>query len=219
MIRIIAISMCFLSSSVFAEIVVSNNSVNESYSQNVKVVGEFLVGVQLKNKDNKRLLHVLFPKDTSGFLCIALSSIDGKYKATLSHQIETPVSGTTKINFKSNYPGILSDYSNQEIAISSSIRPSCDSHAISKRLVSSWSDDTSDELILLIRSNARKDVAYIPAKNNYVVKSKCKKIRKSYNVSYDKYCSIKGLDLSKISQIEVVRKNLQPIESEIIKIN
>lgn len=202
-----------------ADIIVLSDSVDESYSKNVEVSGEYLVGMQLETNNDIKSLHVIFPKNSTGNLCVELSTIDGKYKAKIKHQIISPISGSIKVNFKSAYQDVMKDYSAQEIAISASLRNSCDSNIISKRLISSWGDNLTDELILLIRSSARKDVAYIPNKDKYIIKAKCKKFRKSYNVSYDKYCVLKGIDLERMKEIEIVRKNLQPIESEKIKVN
>ena len=219
MIRKLFIFLCLIHNSAIADIIVSSDALNESYSKNVEVSGEYLVGVQLQANDDIKSLHVIFPKNSKGNLCVELSSIDGKYKAKIKHQIAKPISGPTKVNFESDYQNILKKYSAQEIAISASLRDSCDDNVISKRLISSWGANVTDELVLLIRSSARKDVAYIPNKQEYTIKSKCKKFRKSYNVSYDKYCVMKGVDLGNIEEIEIVRKNLQPIESEKIKIN
>jgi hypothetical protein len=213
--RLIFLLLMFYHGSGMAEKVVSINSIEESYSQNVKVSGEFLVGMQLNNSDNSKSLHVIFPKGSTGELIIELSSIDGKYKAELRHDIIDPISDFTKINFASEYQEIFNNYESQEIAISATLKKS----GKDTRLMSSWGSNMSDELILLIRSSARKDVAYVPSKENHILKAKCKKFRKSYNVSYDKYCILKGIDLEKIKSIEIVRKNLQPIEPETIVIN
>ena len=202
------------------------NSFKETYSENIEVSGEYLVGIQLNANNNSKSLHVYFPKGSKGNLCIKLSSIDGKYKATINHKITNPISELTKINFTSHYKDILDNYSNKEIAISASFRDpssklvgsdkSCDNF---KRLVSSWGGDATDDLVLLIRSSARKDVAYIKNGKTQKIKSKCHKFRKTYNVTYDKYCVLKGVDWKKTKEIDIVRKNLQPIKPETIRIN
>ena len=219
MIRKLFILFWLIQNAAVADIVLSDGSAKESYSNNIKVSGEYLHGIQLASNDNKKSLHIRFPKNSTGNLCVDISSIDGKYKAKIEHQIIDPKSGLQKVTFKPRYQKIIEDYDSREIAISASLRDSCDNNVISKRLISSWSANVSDELVLLIRSSARKDVAYIPNKQKHILKSKCKKFRKSYNVSYDKYCVFKGVDLENIKEIEIVRKNLQPIESEQIKIN
>ncbi len=204
--------LIFAHSCASAEIMVSQ--FDEDYSDSVKVSGEFLVGLQLSSEATPRSLHVLFPRDATGGLCIQLSSIDGKYKAMIEHQIETPVNGLVRIVFKSKYQDRLRAYGEHELAISASLATSCDPGMQSKKLISSWSGKLSNQLLLLIRSSARKDVAQISGQTGFTEKAKCKKFRKSYNVSYDKYCLLKVEDLTQIDEIEVVRKNLQPIEAE-----
>ncbi len=204
--------LLFASGFASAEIVVSQ--VNEDYSDSVKVSGEFLVGLQLSSEASPRSLHVLFPRDATGGLCIQLSSIDGKYKALIEHKIKTPVNGLERIVFESKYENRLRTYGKHEIAVSASLATSCDPGMHSKKLIASWSDKLSNELLLLIRSSARKDVAQVSGHAGFSGEAKCKKFRKSYNVSYDKYCLMNVDDLSQIDAIEVVRKNLQPIEAE-----
>ncbi len=193
----------------------------ESYSENVEVSGEYIVGIQLASKSRSKALHVLFQNDSKGALCVFLSSIDGKYKAKIQYPVLTPLNGVTRINFKSEYRNVMNKYSNEEIAISASLRESCENTTISKRLVSSWEiiDKNADDLLLLIRSDARKDVAYIPNKKNNIIKSRCNKIRKNNNISYDKSCLLKGVDVNSVINIELVSKNLQPVESTFIRVN
>ena len=189
-------------------------SLNETYSDTVKVSGEFLVGVQLEATSEQKRLHVNFPESTTGNLCIVLSSIDGKYKANLSYTLTTPQSGLKDIGFVSEHPKVLMNYSTQEIAVSASLKESCVESFPSKSLVASWNKETKNNLILLIRSDARKDTAYIPNFKNKIAHTKCKKIRSSYNVSYDKYCKFENIDINSINEIEIIRKNLQSIEPE-----
>ncbi|MET0123821.1 MAG: hypothetical protein ABW124_22545 [Candidatus Thiodiazotropha sp. 6PLUC9] len=204
-----------------ADIVVSENSISESYSQSIKVSGEFLVGIQTasKIKGRDKALHVMFPDNSEGWLCIDIKSNDGRYKATLAHNIEQPISGVTKIVFNSKFQEVLNKYSADEVAIKSSFKSSCNEHKSQKLLISSWDRIISDELLLLIRSDARKDTAYTPDSLNPASSAKCKRIRRSNNISYDKTCVIKTFDISRMNKIEIVRKNLQPISPEIITIN
>ncbi len=190
------------------------NTIKESYSENVKVAGEYLVGVQLDANDDSKDLHVFLPNNTKGNLCVALSSIDGKYKAKLEHSIETPMSGLTKVNFNSKHKEKFNAYSNHELAISAKLMPSCDDFKSGKMLISSWGHVMTKKLVLLIRSSARKDIAYIPSKNNYTIKAKCKKFRKTNSVSYDKYCELNGVNINSAFEIEIIRKNLQSIAPE-----
>jgi hypothetical protein len=68
-----------------AEIIVS---MDENFSNNVEVSGEFLKGIQMQSATEKKSLHVHFPKDFKGDVYIELSSIDGKYKADIKAEIK-----------------------------------------------------------------------------------------------------------------------------------
>ena len=96
MIRNLIILLWLINGSAMADIIVSAKSVDESYSKSVEVSGEYLVGMQLQTNDDLKSLHVIFPKDSKGSLCVELSSIDGKYKAKIKHQIINPISGSKK---------------------------------------------------------------------------------------------------------------------------
>ncbi len=196
----------------------------ESYSEIVGVAGEFLKGIQMESASEEKLLHVHFPENSEGDLCIELSSIDGKYKADIKAEISSSESGMQRIPFDFKYQDRLRNYSNNEIAILARIEgkseDQCSGNAHSTTwLVSSWSSDVSKNLILLIRSDARKDVAYFPDKDN--PRKKCKKIRKPYNVSYDKYCVLENVDFDNFEKTEIVidSKHLQDSGSIRIKIN
>jgi len=212
------IYLCLIHSTVNADInTIQVKKLEESYNNNVEVAGEYLVGAQLIARDDTKNLHVFLPNNTKGNLCITLSSIDGKYKARLEHLIETPISGLAKVNFTSDYKEKFNEYSNQEIAISAKLMSSCDEFNSGKMLISSWGHIITDKLVLLIRSSARKDIAYIPDMKNHTLKAKCKKFRKTNSVSYDKYCELNGVNINAAVEIEIIRKNLQSIAPEKIK--
>lgn len=205
-----------------ADVVTIQASVlKESYSDNIKVSGEYVVGIQMASKSRSKSLHVLLQNVSKGTLCVFLSSIDGKYKAKIQYPVLTSMDGVTRISFKSKYRDIMNKYSNEEIAISASLRESCENTDFSRRLVSSWGviGENTNDLLLLIRSDARKDVAYIPDKKNKITSAKCNKIRENKNISYDKSCLLKGVDVNSIIKIELTSKNLQPVESTFIRIN
>jgi hypothetical protein len=209
MIKLLLFILLF-SNSAFADIVAS--TVDESYSGNVEVSATYLVGVQVATSTLNKSLHVFLPENTVGSICIDLSSIDGNYKAHLEYKINSPESGLTKIDFNSKYPDIMKNYAADEIAISARLNNSCEDLSEAHLIVGSWSENESGKLVILIRSDARKDVAYIPNQENYSNKAKCRKFRKPNNVTYDKYCTFENITLDKLQEIEIVSKNLQKID-------
>jgi len=216
--KILFITLNILLSSALAETDITPYTIKENYSENIQVTGDFLVGIQTGTDQERKSIHVFLPDKPKGILCITLSSIDGKYKARIEKTINESLPNPVPIPYESKYKEIIDKYPNNEIAVLSTLGTSCDNDANAKQLISAW-DATSRNLLLLIRSSARKDIAYITSQNLSAVKSKCRKFRKSYNVTYDKYCLFENINIGDIKEIEIVRNNLQPITNEIIKIN
>lgn len=194
---------------------ISIKNINESYSETVKVSGSFYLGMQFKGKDELGKLNILFPDHSTGTLCIDIASIDGRYKASIVHKLSSTVSGLNQLDFPSKYQRELNKYKPDELAVRSSVGKSC-SEGNDNSLIASWSNNIENHnVVLLIRSDARKDVVYIPG----VAKGfKCKKFKNEYKVTYDKYCEMKGIDITKVDFIQIKRKNLQKMPDEIIKL-
>jgi hypothetical protein len=189
--------------------------IDESYIEKVKVSGSFYLGMQYIHDSEIGKLNILFPKNAIGKLCIDIASIDGRYKARIEHHLVRPVSGLNQLDFPSQYQTEINNYKPIELAVRATIGKDC-SEVNSKSLIASWSSQfEGDNVVLLIRSDARKDVVYIPGEPKGF---KCKKFKNEYKVTYDKYCEMKGVDLTKINFIQVKRKNLQKIPDEIIKL-
>lgn len=189
--------------------------INESYTETVKVSGTFLLGIQISSQDELEKLNILFPTDSKGKLCVDISSIDGHYKAYIEHELSSNISGVVELNFPSKYQEKLTKYKSNELAINSRLASSCNDSAFTS-LLSSWSNDfTKKNIIILIRSDARKDVAYLNNSNNSV---KCQKFKNEYTVTYDKYCELNDIDIKSIQNIIIKRKNLREIPDEIIEL-
>ena len=204
---LITIFICVFSLNIQADPIWIKN-IEESFSDTVKVSGSFLLGLQYKSDTKIDKLNVLFPENTKGILCVKISSIDGRYKALIEHKLLLPVSGLTQLNFPSNYQEELKDYNSDELAVLASLGASCDEVDV-ELLVTSWNTHIDGKnVVLLIRSDARKDVVYVPESTE---KFKCKKFINKYKVTYDKYCELKGIDISKVSELTIKRKNLQEI--------
>lgn len=215
MIRIIFILLTlFQSQAVFANLIKVQN-INESYSETVKVSGSFFLGIQFFQKSKLDKLNILFPDNSKGMLCINLASIDGRYKASIRHELDTPVSGLNQLDFPSKYQSVLNNYKPNELAVRASIGKSC-SNDNARILIASWSNVIDNSyVVLLIRSDARKDVVYVPSISKGF---KCKKFKNEYKVTYDKYCELKGVDITEVESIKVKRKNLQNIPDELIEL-
>lgn len=238
--NIIVMSLILLGGSAYAQDSgpVELTNIDETFSDTVKVSGEFLKGVQLVVEETQdqslssffggassRALYVFFAPDALASaehlsLCVTLSSIDGRYRAHMSYRLnynqKSKLQGFVKLPFESRHADELSGYADQEIAILVRIKESCDDRLEGKTLVASWNQlqeelFESANLILFIRSDARKDVASFQSNGQTLTSVRCKKIRDTYNVSYDKFCTVKGIQFDKKMRIEFERKNLQSI--------
>ncbi|WP_394172301.1 hypothetical protein [Thalassotalea litorea] len=199
-----------------AEISIDENSFEESFSHTVQVSGNFYVGLQMASDDNIEQLVVLFPEGSTGMLCIAISSIDGRYKAKIEQEISSPISGWTQVLFDSAHQGELNKYIANELAVLARVGGSCTKSG-ARSILSSWYQRVSNdqEMVLLLRSDARKDTVVIDGHDGSF---KCKKFKNSYKVTYDKYCPLKGIDITQVPILEVQRKNLQDVPDEKIEL-
>jgi hypothetical protein len=206
----------FTSAFVNAETIsIKDKDINESYSETVKVSGSFFLGIQYSQNSALEKLNILFPDDSKGLLCIDISSIDGRYKAGIKHTLTQAVSGLQQLDFPSQYQTEINNYKPNELAVNATIGKGC-SENNSKSLIASWSSQLEDEnVVLLIRSDARKDVVYILGEPKGF---KCKRFKNEYKVTYDKYCEMEGVDLTKINSLKIKRKNLQKMPDEIINL-
>lgn len=198
-----------LSSTVDAAVLIADQ-VAEYYSEKVKVSGKLFSGIQINDSDKVDELFVYLPEASKKTLCTELTSIDGRYKGTLEKKLDGSASGFVKVEFDSKYENILTSYDGNSLAALSYLSSSCEGDFDRKYLVSSWKNQPhKNELLVLIRSSARKDKASINGSDKY---QKCKKIRDKYSVSFDKFCVMPIEDFTKLKKLDLKRKNLQPID-------
>jgi hypothetical protein len=200
-----------------ANVIVQN--ISENFSPTVKVSGLYLHGFQYAGHFQSSELYLFFPAQSTGKLCIALSSYDGKYKAKLEHDITEPQNGWTLIDFMSRYESELEEYAADEIAIHASFEEKCGMRR-GGLLAAAWSDPASLEgpLRLLIRSEAKVDTVHIPNQQQPEASFTCEKIDRQNRVSYDKLCVLEGIELSALDQLDVERRYFRPFKTEHIKV-
>lgn len=192
---------------------------NESLSEKVKVSGRFHAGLQVNNTTPSDKLYVLMPEHKAKKLCVDITSIDGVYRANIIYQLASEQKGYVELPFDSKYKSKLLEYHPLDLAIKATIGNSCETVG-NRNILASWGKDIdASSFVFLIRSDARRDVAYIPNINNPLYKVKCKKIETIYNVAYDKYCLFENIELQNVTSIEVQRKNLRSIPREIFEVN
>lgn len=187
----------------------------EYVNKKVKVSGSFHAGLQLNATTHENKLFVLIPKHELNMLCIEITSIDGIYKAFINYNLlpnSKPI--FSEVEFNSKYKDELINYKPIELAINAKIGNECDSIS-NKLIISSWGNpQIKSDLALLIRSDARRDIAHIFDNKSNSKKVKCNKIDSGYNIAYDKLCLFKDIQPMTIKNIEVERKNLRNIPTE-----
>lgn len=195
--------------------VIHISNLKESFTERVKVSGAFFMGLQFNSNEDIEKLYILFPSSSTGMLCVEISSIDGRYKAYIEQKLVEPVSGLTELAFQSRYRDKLNEYKPSELAVKAVITDSCD-NGESSLLLASWRiSNEKNNPVILIRSDARKDIVYVPGVNKSF---KCKRFVDEYKVAYDKYCELIGVDLTRIERLVIQRKNLRKIPDEFIKL-
>lgn len=178
---------------VVADLNIKKDNVHENYSETVKVSGKYHMGIQFSGHHDFENLYVDIPEQSHGILCINLASINGSYKAQLSHAITPEIYGRTKINFTSEFKDRISSLQKNEMSVLATLGENCESKS-TKFIIASWAKDTSHHpLVFIIRSGARIDVAHIPSikKSKYSVK--CEKFKDTNSIAFDKFCKFENL--------------------------
>ncbi|GAB2676651.1 hypothetical protein Q4574_12945 [Aliiglaciecola sp. 3_MG-2023] len=206
--------MCLLAAnSALAQNVINISDFSESLSKKVKVSGTFLKGIQYESADDEKFLSVKLISGIQGLLCISITSKDGKYKASMSHEIDGKISGFTRIVYQSKFMDELQEYDSNSLAVLASVAGSCES-TDKRYFISTWTDSVAkSNVVMLIRSNARRDSVSVGDTGKSF---KCEKINSPSNVSYDKKCVLENTDLTSINKLVVKRKKYIKIPDETI---
>lgn len=185
----------------------------ESMAQKVKVSGNYFKGISYRNAINRRELYLRSNQDLSGYYCVTVNSIDGVYYGELIYQLENAPTenGFVRLPYPTSHIERLKKFKPDQVSVLARSSQTSDCHDdIGEVLVASWSNQIVDEsAYIYLRSNARSDVIYIPSVENYTYKTKCKKMKGVYSVSYDRVCEVPLVHIG--STMEIKRKKLSKI--------
>ncbi len=210
---LLSVALLTATISAHAEVIVKDKT--ETFTETVKVSGTFLQGLMMKSTGDFSHLAIAVPSGyTSQPICLNLTSIDGRYSATINALASSSSSLISSFKLDSAYAKELREFSTNEVAIDARVG-SCSSK---KHLFSAWADG-SDEIIngkvsIYIRSNARWDEALATSSTSGTI---CKKIKQANAIAFDKYCSIDVSNSSDIDSIEFKRRALKPISPVILE--
>ena len=195
----------------------------ESYSETVKVSGQFLKGLQFTDVDYAVAPHLYFPSAYQGPVCIYVSSADGRYKSQYQYTFTELTEGLVSIEFPTQYIDELEEFSPGELGLLATAQQDCSS-LNGNYLVGSWGVPKSmTNIAVFLRSNARRDVATIFGNNDGEHKTapitvKCQDLRSNYRVSYDKECVLQGVDASQMTRVIIKRRNLRAMPDEVLEL-
>lgn len=195
----------------------------ESYSETVKVSGQFLKGLQFTDVNYAVAPHLYFPSAYQGPVCIYVSSADGRYKSQYQYTLTEPTEGLVSIDFPTQYIDELEEFSPGELGLLATAQQDC-STANGNYLVGAWGTPNSmTNIAVFLRSNARRDVATIFGRDDSKNKTapitvKCQDLRSSYRVSYDKECVLQGVDAGQMTRVIIKRRNLRAMPDEVVEL-
>lgn len=195
----------------------------ESYSETVKVSGQFLKGLQFTDVDYAVAPHLYFPSAYQGRVCIFVSSADGRYKSQYQYTFTEPAEGLVSIEFPTKYIDELEEFAPGELGLLATAQPDCSS-LNGNYLVGSWGTPKSmTNIAVFLRSNARRDVATVFGNNHGAsdtspVTVKCQDLRSNYRVSYDKECVLQDVDASQMTRVIIKRRNLRAMPDEVVEL-
>ncbi|MCK7460206.1 hypothetical protein [Idiomarina aminovorans] len=193
------------------------NGFTESYSDTVKVSGQFLKGLQYADAQFETTPHIYFPRAYSGTICVFVSSADGRYKSQYQYSFAEPVEGLIAISFPTQYKEELSAFTSNELGLLATVQDDC-KQTNGRYLVSAWGKPKSlNSISIFIRSNARRDIAVPRATQASPNPVKCQDLNSSYRVSYDKECIITNVSADALQQVVIKRRNLRAIPDELIE--
>ncbi|WP_417666380.1 hypothetical protein [Pseudidiomarina sp.] len=192
---------------------------SESYSDTVKVSGQFLKGLQFTDVNFEITPHIYFPRAYLGSVCVFVSSADGRYKSQYQYTFTEHVEGVVPIEFPTKYTAELKDFSAGELGLLTSAQPNC-AQLNGDYLISAWGKPNSlNAISIFVRSNARRDIATPLLKSDKQPGAavKCQDLRSNYRVSYDKECLITDVMAEELQRVIIKRRNLRAIPDELIE--
>ena len=192
----------------------------ESYSETVKVSGQFLKGLQFTDVDYQVAPHIYFPSPYEGAVCVFVSSADGRYKSQYQYNFTESVDGLVRIEFPTQYIDELEEFAPGELGLLVAAQADCNA-TNGNYVVGAWGIPKSmNNIAVFLRSNARRDVAtLINTGNEAPNKSvKCQDLRSNYRVSYDKECLLQDVNTDSAMRIVIKRRNLRAIPDEVVEL-
>lgn len=175
----------------------------ESWLDVIPVSGDIKVGLMYHDglkKINPSDLYVHIPSNENDYLCLEISSRNGRYEGKLSFSIKDLNKGLYKVDLQTQYEEQLLDFKPEDLTVLASISDNCKLEP-ENYTYASWTkiEDRPNKLKLWLNSSMRTviKVKSEDEKGKKIQKFKCKKIRAKDSRAYNCMCDI---DLSHITE-------------------
>jgi len=194
----------------------------EDWVEEVPISGNIRVGLMIEKENPEKLspkqFYANIPKNTSGVLCVEISSKDGRYSAKLNYTIDKSISGLQKFILPTQYEKALREFSTDEVVILASLSEDC-SIKPDAYVLSSWNkpDDYNQAVYVYVNLIASTTLVYEYEKENTKTNeveriqseaSKCESLNDPL-VAYNKKCKIPFSynDYKNSSRIYIISKS------------
>ena len=186
------------------------NSNWEVWYDKVPVSGEIRVGImvdQINESINPTTFYIMIPEHTEKFLSCEISSIDGRYEASVAYDISKLAAGVHQFNLPTKHANDLKSYSYSDIALLTSITDNLEDKA--KYYTSaSWKPIiTYPENIYVYLNSERTTTIVVEDKTkDNLSEFKCIKIENPSSIAYNKVCKIPSKSISANTEIFVKQR-------------
>jgi len=181
----------------------------EVWYDKVPVSGEIRVGLMedFTGGDlQPKTIYVLIPDKSKKYLCVEISSRDGRYKANREFKIEKLKIGSNQLIWPTNHTNELQNFNKQDLTILCSIGETCDDNPDYYTLAS-WSKGfDSDTFHILLNSEKPPTISIknMITKNN--VDIECEKLELSPMITFNCKCDIPKNLITQNSEMKIVKR-------------
>jgi len=186
------------------------NSNWEVWYDKVPVSGEIRVGImsdQNNESINPTTFFIMIPQHNEKFLSCEISSIDGRYEASVTYDISNLKAGVHQFNLPTKHVSDLKSYNYSDITILTSIIDNLEDKA--KFYTSaSWKPITSFPENIYVYLNSERTTTLVVENKSKNIQSefKCIKIENPSLIAYNKVCKIPSKSILQNSEIFVKQR-------------
>ncbi len=191
-----------------AELRIEADSFKEQYVEKVNVSGSIKAGAIALPTDQVAEIESLWidiPETDLKMVCVSIVSVDGRYEAEFSHNIEDGQSGKTKVIIPTRYEDVMKSYAPADLAVRAQIKENC--KKVGRDIFASWQPDFGEDMMFFVNSEAMNDVLRLKTKGGETKSFRCIENDSDRPVAYNKGCLIKGYKDYDLSKVMIIRKN------------